>query len=152
KSLAHGMVWHGVPWWPAICFTSLSRVNYYAFRPWATMPDKVGSQACCEAHMKGLYASTRVAVATASMLAVIPAAQAQSVADFYRGKPIIYNPAVPDGASWGLYARTFVEHLRKHIPGEPLVVLQVMPGGGGVAAGNHIFNVAARDGTVIGTP
>jgi tripartite-type tricarboxylate transporter receptor subunit TctC len=86
----------------------------------------------------------------ASMLAVIPAAQAQSVADFYRGKTITYNLAVPDGASWGLYARTFIEHLRKHIPGEPLVVLQVMPGGGGVAAGNHIFNVAPKDGTVIG--
>jgi len=74
------------------------------------------------------------------------------VADFYRGKTITYNLAVPDGASWGLYARTFIEHLRKHIPGNPNIVLQVMPGGGGVAASNHIYNVAARDGTVIGTP
>src|SRR5882672_12498739 len=90
--------------------------------------------------MKRLYASTRAALATALMLAVIPGAQAQSVADFYRGKTITYNLAVPDGASWGLYARTFIEHLRKHIPGEPLVVLQVMPGGGGVAAGNHILD------------
>jgi tripartite-type tricarboxylate transporter receptor subunit TctC len=116
------------------------------------MPDKVAGHGCDEAHMKRLYASTRAALAMASMLAVIPAAQAQSVADFYRGKTITYNLAVPDGASWGLYARTFIEHLRKHIPGEPLVVLQVMPGGGGVAAGNHIFNVAPRDGTIIGTP
>ncbi|MCC6890430.1 MAG: hypothetical protein IT536_18040 [Hyphomicrobiales bacterium] len=65
---------------------------------------------------------------------------------------MIYNLAVPDGASWGLYARTFIEHLRKHIPGNPNVILQVMPGGGGVVAGNHIFNVAPKDGTVIGTP
>ena len=36
--------------------------------------------------------------------------KAQSVADFYRGKTISYNLAVPDGASWGLYARTFIEH------------------------------------------
>jgi tripartite-type tricarboxylate transporter receptor subunit TctC len=107
--------------------------------------------------MKRLYASTRgalamVALTMASMLAVIPAAQAQSVADFYRGKTILYNLAVPDGASWGLYARTFIEHLRKHIPGNPNIILQVMPGGGGVAAGNYIYNVAAKDGTVIGTP
>src|SRR5262245_50954086 len=102
--------------------------------------------------MKRLYLPTAAALAAALMLAVGPAAQAQSVADFYRGKTITYNLAVPDGASWGLYARTFIEHLRKHIPGEPLVILQVMPGGGGVAAGNHIFNVAAKDGTVIGTP
>ena len=95
---------------------------------------------------------TRVATALALALTTIPAANAQSVADFYRGKTITYNLAVPDGASWGLYARTFIEHLRKHIPGNPTIVLQVMPGGGGVAAGNHIFNVATKDGTVIGTP
>jgi tripartite-type tricarboxylate transporter receptor subunit TctC len=94
-----------------------------------------------------------VTIALAIALGTIsPIAKAQSVADFYRGKTIIYNLAVPDGASWGLYARTFIEHLRKHIPGNPNVILQVMPGGGGVAAANHIYNVAAKDGTVIGTP
>jgi tripartite-type tricarboxylate transporter receptor subunit TctC len=94
----------------------------------------------------------RVAAAAVLALATVPAAKAQSVAEFYRGKTITYNLAVPDGASWGLYARTFIEHLRKHVPGNPTIILQVMPGGGGVAAGNHIFNVAAKDGTVIGTP
>ena len=94
-----------------------------------------------------------VSAATALVLtATASTAQAQSVADFYRGKTITYNLAVPDGASWGLYARTFIGHLRKHVPGNPNIILQVMPGGGGVAAGNHIFNVAAKDGTVIGTP
>jgi tripartite-type tricarboxylate transporter receptor subunit TctC len=79
-------------------------------------------------------------------------AQTQSVADFYRGKTIVYNLAVPEGASWGLYARNFIEHLRSHIPGNPTIILQVMPGGGGVAAANYMFNVAPKDGTVIGTP
>jgi tripartite-type tricarboxylate transporter receptor subunit TctC len=78
--------------------------------------------------------------------------EAEPVADFYRGKTVIYNLAVPDGASWGLYARTFIEHVRDHIPGNPGVILQVMAGGGGIVAGNYIYNVAARDGTVIGTP
>jgi tripartite-type tricarboxylate transporter receptor subunit TctC len=95
---------------------------------------------------------THATMAVVLSLLTVTAARAQSVADFYRGKTITYNLAVPDGASWGLYARTFIEHLRKHIPGNPNVILQVMPGGGGVAAGNHIFNVAAKDGTVIGTP
>jgi tripartite-type tricarboxylate transporter receptor subunit TctC len=92
--------------------------------------------------------------------AFAPAAEAQSaaqpapqsVADFYRGKTIIYNLAVPDGASWGLYVRTFIEHVRDHIPGNPNVILQVMAGGGGIVAANHIYNIAAKDGTVIGTP
>jgi tripartite-type tricarboxylate transporter receptor subunit TctC len=96
------------------------------------------------------------AIAAATVVALTATASTtkaqQSVADFYRGKTIIYNLAVPDGASWGLYARTFIEHLRKHVPGNPNIILQVMPGGGGVVAGNHVFNVAAKDGTVIGTP
>jgi tripartite-type tricarboxylate transporter receptor subunit TctC len=87
-----------------------------------------------------------------SFVAVSTPVHAQSVADFYRGKTITYNLAVPDGASWGLYARNFIEHLRKHIPGNPNIILQVMPGGGGVAAGNHIYTIAPKDGTVIGTP
>ena len=94
----------------------------------------------------------RLIVAAAIGSAWVSPAAADAVADFYRGKTITYNLAVPDGASWGLYARTFIEHLRKHIPGNPTIILQVMPGGGGVAAGNFIYNVAVRDGTVIGTP
>src|SRR5438128_12623834 len=103
--------------------------------------------------MKRFHALTQQSAIMAvaiGMAAVTPAAS-QSVADFYRGKTIIYNLAVPDGASWGLYARTFTEHLRKHIPGNPNIILQVMPGGGGVIASNYIYNVAAKDGTVIGT-
>jgi tripartite-type tricarboxylate transporter receptor subunit TctC len=102
--------------------------------------------------MTGLQMVARLIAAGTFALTAVPTAKAQSVADFYRGKTIIYNLAVPDGASWGLYARTFIEHLRKHVPGNPNIILQVMPGGGGVLASNHIFNVAAKDGTVIGTP
>lgn len=91
------------------------------------------------------------AVAAGSAVFSRPA-KAQSVADFYRGKTITYNLAVPDGASWGLYARNFIEHLRTHVPGNPTIILQVMPGGGGVTAANYMFNIAPKDGTVIGTP
>ncbi len=70
----------------------------------------------------------------------------------HRGKTVTYTLAVPNGASWGLYVQTFIEHFRKHIPGNPNIILQVMPGGGGVVAANHLYNVAAKDGTVIGTP
>src|SRR5262245_43869867 len=95
-----------------------------------------------------------LSMATVALLLLLSASagNAQSVADFYRGKTITYNLAASDGASYGLYGRTFIEHLRKHIPGNPTIIMQVMPGGGGVAGGNHIFNAAAKDGTVIGTP
>jgi tripartite-type tricarboxylate transporter receptor subunit TctC len=112
---------------------------------------KAASHVDCEGPMTLRLCILSIAV-VATLTTTSFAAKAESVADFYRGKTITYNLAVPDGASWGLYARTFIEHLRKHIPGNPTIVLQVMPGGGGVAAGNHIFNVAVKDGTVIGTP
>lgn len=97
------------------------------------------------------FRSVSLAAALICLTAVTPAA-AQTVADFYRGKTVIYNLAVPDGASWGLYGRALVEHLRDHLPGKPTVVLQVMAGGGGITASNYLFNIAPRDGTVIGTP
>jgi tripartite-type tricarboxylate transporter receptor subunit TctC len=115
------------------------------------MSNEAASHADHEGQMTTMF--TRITTVAVLAFATTTAAKAQqSVTDFYRGKTITYNLAVPDGASWGLYARTFIEHLRKHIPGNPNVILQVMPGGGGVVAGNHIFNVAAKDGTVIGTP
>jgi len=83
-------------------------------------------------HLRARPAS--IATAVLLCLASSAAASAQSVADFYRGKTVIYNLAASDGASYGLYGRTFIEHLRKHIPGNPTIVMQVMPGGGGVAA------------------
>jgi tripartite-type tricarboxylate transporter receptor subunit TctC len=41
-------------------------------------------------------------------------------------------------------------HIGKHVPGEPSGLVQNMPGGGGIVAGNYIANAAPRDGTVIG--
>lgn len=102
--------------------------------------------------MRPLHALVAATAVTAGLSAFCASAEAQSVADFYRGKTVVYNLAVPDGASWGLYARNFIEHLRSHIPGNPTIILQVMPGGGGVAAANYMFNIAPKDGTVLGTP
>src|SRR5271170_688443 len=103
--------------------------------------------------MKAVYTLVMAIAALAAGLAARPpSAKAEPIADFYRSKTVVYNLAVPDGASWGLYARNFIEHLRNHIPGNPTIILQVMPGGGGVAAANYMFNIAPKDGTVIGTP
>src|SRR5262245_9306406 len=105
--------------------------NYYAF-PWsATMFNEAVSHADYEGQMTKSQMVVRATAAAMLTLVVVTTAKAQSVADFYRGKTITYNLAVPDGASWGLYARTFIEHLRKHVPGNPTIILQVMPGGGG---------------------
>ena len=58
-------------------------------------------------------------------------AQAQSVADFYRGKTVNVLIGVGVGGEYDLQARLVARHIGKHIPGNPLVVPQNMTGAGG---------------------
>jgi hypothetical protein len=76
-------------------------------------------------------------------------ARADAVADFYRGRDVRLIISTTAGGGYDVYARTVARHLGAHIPGNPLVVAQNMPGAGGIAAANHIYNVAPRDGSVI---
>lgn len=75
---------------------------------------------------------------------------AQPVADFYKGKTINMIVASGPGGGYDLYARTLVRHYPRHIPGNPNVVIQYLPGGGGIVAANNVFGVAPRDGTGMG--
>ena len=88
----------------------------------------------------------RFAAALALAATALPA-QADSVADFYRGKTISIVMGTGPGGSYDLYGRTIGEHLSRHIPGNPTIIMEHMPGAGGVIAGNHIFGGAAQDGS-----
>lgn len=91
------------------------------------------------------------AALTVSAFAIIlpGAAHAQSVEEFYRGKQLNMIIGYPTGGSNDIYARTVGRHIGKHIPGNPTVVPRNMPGGGSLIAGNHVFNVAPKDGTTL---
>lgn len=82
-----------------------------------------------------------------------PTAQAESnsVASFYRGKTVTVAVGYSAGGGFDLYARLLARHLGKYIPGNPTVIVQNMPGAGSLVAANYLYNVAPRDGTVIGT-
>jgi tripartite-type tricarboxylate transporter receptor subunit TctC len=71
-------------------------------------------------------------------------------ADFYEGKTIRLVVASAPGGGYDTYARTFAQYLKKHIPGEPTIVIQNMPGAGGMVATNWLFNVAPKDGLTFG--
>src|SRR5918999_269443 len=77
-------------------------------------------------------------------------AQAQSVEEFYKGKTIRLIVSSEPGGGYDNYARLVARHLGEHIPGKPSVVVQNMPGAGGLNAANNIYNIAPKDGTVIG--
>ena len=77
-------------------------------------------------------------------------AQADPVADFYKDKTITLVSAGEAGGAHGTYAQLLDAHFRRHVPGNPTVVIQYMLGAGGNLAPNYLHNVAPKDGTVIG--
>jgi tripartite-type tricarboxylate transporter receptor subunit TctC len=89
-------------------------------------------------------------IVAAFATAAVHDASAQSVADFYRGKTISMVIGYPPAGANDAYARLAARHIGKHIPGNPNVVPRNMPGAGSLIAANHIFNVAPKDGTVLG--
>ncbi len=76
-------------------------------------------------------------------------AGAQTVAAFYAGRQINLIVGSTPGGGYDTQARLVARHWGRHIPGNPTIVVQNMPAAGSLAATNHIYNVAARDGTVI---
>ena len=103
--------------------------------------------------MKRLKLVSAVSVlGMAAALACVSGARADAVADFYKGKDVTIIVGSGAGGTNALYGRTIAAHLGRHIPGNPNVVAQFMPGGGGVKAANYFYNVAPKDGTVLFHP
>ena len=94
---------------------------------------------------------TRFGLALSLLLTGPALAQAQdSVAQFYKGKSVYVVIGSAAGGGFDTYGRLVARHIGKHIPGNPNVVPQNMPGAGGSAAATHVATVAAQDGTYIG--
>ncbi|HEU5272893.1 MAG TPA: tripartite tricarboxylate transporter substrate-binding protein [Xanthobacteraceae bacterium] len=92
-------------------------------------------------------------VVVVSMLAFAvsgTAAQADPVADFYRGRNVSMVIGYSVGGGYDTYARVLARHLGKHIPGNPNLIPQNMEGAGSLRAANYLFNAAPKDGSVIG--
>ncbi|HEU4341892.1 MAG TPA: tripartite tricarboxylate transporter substrate binding protein [Candidatus Binatia bacterium] len=73
--------------------------------------------------------------------------QAQTA--FYQGKSIRLIVGSPAGSNYDQYGRLIAPYLRKHIPGNPDVIVQNMGGAGSVIAANHVYRVAAPDGLTL---
>ena len=76
-------------------------------------------------------------------------AQADPVADFYHGKTINLIVGTSAGNDYDYRGRLIARYIGKHIPGEPTVVPQNMPGAGGIKAANYLASIAPHDGTVL---
>jgi tripartite-type tricarboxylate transporter receptor subunit TctC len=82
-----------------------------------------------------------------ALLALAPAAaQGPSLA----GKNVTLIIGFGPGGGYDSWGRVVARHIGKHLPGNPTVVPQNMPGGGSFNAANHIYSIAPKDGTVLG--
>jgi tripartite-type tricarboxylate transporter receptor subunit TctC len=77
-------------------------------------------------------------------------ALADPIADFYKDKHISWILSADAGGGYSSYANAFAPYFSEHIPGKPKIVVQNMPGAGGIKAMNYLMSVAPKDGTTIG--
>jgi tripartite-type tricarboxylate transporter receptor subunit TctC len=89
-------------------------------------------------------------IAAGAMAQGVSAARADPIADFYSGKSVQLVIGYAPGGGYDVYARALARHMARHIPGNPSIVVQNMPGAGSIKAANYLYNIAPKDGTVFG--
>src|ERR1043166_4532208 len=87
----------------------------------------------------------------AAMLIAAPAAHADAISDFCKGKQLRMLIGYGPGGGYDIYGRLVAEFLPRHIPGNPIIVPQNMPGGGSFVAAKYMQDAAPKDGTVFGS-
>jgi tripartite-type tricarboxylate transporter receptor subunit TctC len=75
---------------------------------------------------------------------------AYSAAPYYEGKAIRIIVGTSPGGGYDTYTRLVARHFSKYIPGNPTIIVDNMPGAGGLVAANHLFKVAKPDGLTVG--
>ena len=95
------------------------------------------------------WRETQAAIAIA--LALAAPAQAQPAEEFFRNRTVTILVGFTAGGGYDLYARLLGRHLGRHLPGNPAVVVQNMPGAGSAKATQFVYGMAPKDGTVLAT-
>jgi tripartite-type tricarboxylate transporter receptor subunit TctC len=90
-----------------------------------------------------------VRIGAVALALLLPGAAAAED-DFYNGRQISWILSADVGGGYASYARAFAPYFSSHIPGRPNIVIQHMPGAGGLRAMNYLDSVAPKDGTVLG--
>ena len=84
------------------------------------------------------------------LLLMVSSPNLQAQTPFYQGKTIRIVVGYLSGDGYDISARMFARHMPKHIPGNPNVIVQNMPGAGSRIAANYLFSVAKPDGLTLG--
>ena len=67
----------------------------------------------------------------------------------YQGKTVTVVVGTDAGGGFDIYGRAVARHIHKHLPGQPNVIVQNMPGAGSMKAAEYLYGIAPKDGTVI---
>src|SRR5262244_1729199 len=116
------------------------------------MPPCCSCSHCHEDDSSRMRHGRRIGAGAALALLAAAPAYSPAAADepFYKGKTISLIIGSNASGGYDTYGRLLAHHLGKHIPGHPNFVVQNMPGAGGLRSANHLYNVAAKDGAVMG--
>ena len=82
--------------------------------------------------------------------ALIPAVSFAQAPEFYKGRTVNIYIGFSPGGTYDLFGRLVARHIGKHIPGNPTVVAQSMPGAGSFTLANWMYRIAPKDGTAMG--
>jgi tripartite-type tricarboxylate transporter receptor subunit TctC len=107
----------------------------------------LGAVVCITLALSGLGVSLFVPMQSRERVADIAYAQNPS---FYQGKTVRIIVGSGTGGLYDLWARLFAKHMPKHIPGNPNMIVQNMPGAGGLAATNYLYGLTKSDGLTLG--
>ena len=91
-----------------------------------------------------------VALAAFGLVAASAAVQADPISDFYKDRQVSLILSAGEGGGYSTYARAFAPYLSSYIPGKPNIVVQSMPGAGGIRAMMYFHSAAPKDGSTIG--
>lgn len=90
------------------------------------------------------------AVAAVGLMgAMASPAQADPIADFYKGKRMTLFVGSNPGGGYDRYGRLMGRHINQHVPGKPTLVVKNMPGASGLVLAGHMYAKAPRDGLTI---
>src|SRR3546814_11439793 len=96
-------------------------------------------------HLYGLAVACLLGGAVAA-----PPSHAADVGDFYKGKTVRLIIGSSEGSGVDILGRITARHIGKHIAGNPTVIAQNMPQPESIGAANHTYNVAEKDGLILG--
>jgi tripartite-type tricarboxylate transporter receptor subunit TctC len=92
----------------------------------------------------------QIALMSLFLAFIASSAAAQTAENLYKGKTIRMIVGTSAGGGFDTYTRTLARHFGRHVPGQPSIIVENMPGAGHLIAANHMYNIVKPDGLTIG--